>query len=317
LAGLGVGLHIVAWVPFQLSLGLSQIGAWMSEQAWRQWVLLGLLLLLLPPLGLTGALVAVVLMEAIFCVLGFWWTRSYWRLPELRLDWHYLRPYLKFGLGFFLANLATVALYRSGPVLVETLTGQARQTGYLNLGLGLFLMVYITVSQFAQGLIPTLSRFQDQGQPNEVRKWLRKFATYGWLFGWLGTLVVWSTADWAVPRLFGAGYAPVAPVLKWISLGLPLTALLWAGNVTATVTRRGRLKFQASLAALATFLTATLWLTPVFLAVGSALALGLATLVNVVVLSWALRSDFAPNWTVLWQSATAAGLSLGMLVWLS
>jgi hypothetical protein len=55
LVGLGVAFHIVAWVPFQFSLGLKRVGTWMSEQAWRQWALLVLLLVLLPPFGLGGA----------------------------------------------------------------------------------------------------------------------------------------------------------------------------------------------------------------------------------------------------------------------
>ena len=132
LTGLGVALHILAWVPFQFSLGLNRVGMWMAEQAWRQWVLLVLLLVLLPAFGLGGALVAVVLMELLFCGLGLWLVRDYWQPAGLRFDWLFLRPYVRFGFGFFLANLATVTLYRSGPLVVEILTGRSAQTGSTN-----------------------------------------------------------------------------------------------------------------------------------------------------------------------------------------
>jgi O-antigen/teichoic acid export membrane protein len=292
LTGLGVALHIVAWVPFQFSLGLNRVG-----------------------LGLGGALVAVVLMEFLFCGLGLWSVRDYWQPAELRFDWHYLRPYVRFGFGFFLANLATVALYRSGPLVVETLTGQSTQTGYFNLALGLFLLAYATTSQFAQSLIPSLSDFYDQGQAEKMQGWLQSFGRYGWLIGWLGVVAVWLVADWAVPFVFGADFGPAAVGLRWISLGIPLAALLWAGNVTATVTGRGSVKFGASVASLLVFGVVALWLVPLYGAVGASLALVLAGVANIVILMAYLYPNFAPNWLMLLSTGVAGALLLAGLMW--
>ncbi len=295
LIGLGVTLHIVAWVPFQFALGLNWIGTWMAEQAWRQWVLLILLLVLLPLWGLTGALLAVLWMEVLFCCLGLWWVRDYWRTAELRCEWPYLAPYIRFGLSFFLANLATVALYRSGPILVEWLTGDSKETGYFNLALGLFLLAYVTVSQFAQGLLPMLSGFYARGQTQEMQQWLRQFVRYSWWLSCLGVAMIWLLADWTVPLVFGLDFGPAAAALKWISLGMPLTALLWTGNVLATVVGRGRVKFGASLVALLTFIAAVIWLTPLYAAAGAAVALSLAVAANGVVLAVYLWPNFGRN----------------------
>jgi O-antigen/teichoic acid export membrane protein len=292
LTGLGVALHIVAWVPFQFALGLNRVGTWMAEQAWRQWALLLLLLALLPLWGLGGALLAVLVMEIIFCGLGIWWVRDYWRSADLRLEWSYLAPYVRFGLTFFLANLAAVALYRSGPALVELLSGDSKETGYFNLALGLFLLGYVTVSQFAQGLIPLLSSFRAAGQMGQVRQWLRNFIFHGWWLSCLGVLAVCLLADGVVPLVFGPDFAPAAASLKWISLGMPLATLLWAGNVLATVMGRGRLKFFAVLTALLAFTVATLALTPLYGAVGASLAMTLAVVVNVLVLAVYLQPEF-------------------------
>jgi O-antigen/teichoic acid export membrane protein len=314
LTGLGVALHVVAWAPFQFALGLNRVGTWMAEQSWRQWALLGLLLALLPPLGLSGALIAVVLMEVLFCLLGLWWVRDFWQPAELRWDWAYLQPYLRLGAGFFLANLVAVALYRSGPALVETLTRRPAQAGYFNLALGLYLLAYVTFSQFAQSLIPTLSSFRAQGQTEQMRVWLCNFVRYSWLLAWLGTLVVWLAADWAVPLVFGADFAPAAAALKWISLGLPLTSLLWAGSTVATVTGRGRLKFGASLAALLTFVALVSWLTPSYGATGAAIALSVAVVVNVAGLVLWLQPDFSLPWRLLLVSSLVGVTGLGLIM---
>jgi O-antigen/teichoic acid export membrane protein len=284
LIAVGVFLHILAWVPYQFALGLNRVGTWMAEQAWRQWALLLLLLLLLPRLGLTGALGAVVIMELLFLGLGLWWVRSYWYWSEIGLDWGYLAPYLRFGFGFFLANLAAVALFRSGPLLVEILTGSSVQTGFFNLALGLFLLAYVTLGQFAQSLIPELSRSLSQQKYGRLRGWLRTFAGWGWWLGFLGTVLVWLTADWGVPQLFGPEYAPASAAFKWISLGLPVTALLWSGNIAATVLGHGRTKFIASVLGLLIFAILTLWLAPRYGALGSAIALVTGLMANTAVL---------------------------------
>jgi O-antigen/teichoic acid export membrane protein len=317
LTGLGVALHVVAWVPFQFALGLNRVGTWMAEQSWRQWALLVLLLAFLPLLGLGGALLAILVMEIIFCLLGLWWMRDYWQTDELRLEWSYLRTYVQFGLTFFLANLLTTTLYRSGPALVDLLTGDSKQTGYFNLALGLFLLAYITVSQFAQGLIPALSGFRAAGQTTQLRQWLHNFVRYSWWLSWLGVIGVWLLADWGVPLVFGPEFTPAAASLKWISLAMPLAAVLWAGNVLATVIGRGKVKFAAALVALLTFIGMALGLTPLYGATGAALALSLAVAANVAVLSVYLQPEFALNWTMLGSSAVASGLCLGLLNWLS
>jgi O-antigen/teichoic acid export membrane protein len=313
LTGLGVTLHVIAWVPFQFALGLNRVGIWMAEQAWRQWVLLGLLLLLLPVWGLGGALLAVVLMELLFCLLGLWWVRDYWHPSELRFEWAYLIPYIHFGTGFFLANLVAVTLYRSGPVLVEMVTGQPSQTGYFNLALGLFLLAYVTLSQFAQSLIPTLSRFRSQGQTGQITRWLARFIGYSWLIGWTATVAIWWLADWAIPLIFGNEFGPASAAFKWISLAMPLSALLWAGHTLATVTGQGKIKFGASLAALVLFLSLTVGLAPPLGAAGAAIALTLAVGVNVFILGLFLAPDFSLNWPLL----VVSSLIGATLLWLS
>lgn len=292
LIGLGVALHIVAWVPFQYALGLNRVGAWMTEQAWRQWTLLAGLIVLYPLLGFGGALAALLAMETIFCVLGLLWARDQWVKAELRWDWRHFRPFVVAGMGFYLANLAAVALYRSGPVLVETVTGETAQAGYIDLAIGLFLMAYVTVSQFAQSLIPTLSACRAEGRTAELRRLLGSFMRIGLLITGLGALATWLLADWAAPLVFGPEFAPAAAAMRWISLGMPLAVLAWSGNVVATVSGRGGVKFSAALAALVVFLAAATLLIPAQAAAGAAMALSLAVLTHVVVLLWRLRPDF-------------------------
>lgn len=292
LAGVIVVLRVVSWVPFQFALAKNRIGVWMTEQAWRQWILLAALVVLYPVLGFTGAMLALVVMEALFAGLGLWWGKPYWLRGEFGWDWGYYRFYVIAGLGFFVANLAAVALYRSGPVLVEALTGNSIEAGYLNLAIGLYLIVYGTVSQFAQSMIPSLTRLRAEGQTDGMRRRLRHFVRIGLVITAAGTAAVWLLGGWGAPILFGRGFGPAAEPMKWLSLAMPLSVIVWAANVTATVTGRGAVKASAILAALIAFLAAALVLTPIYGATGTAQALALAVLVQSVVLSLRLGRPF-------------------------
>jgi O-antigen/teichoic acid export membrane protein len=289
LAGMMVVLRVVSWVPFQFALAKNRIGVWMTEQAWRQWVLLAVLLLLYPLLGFTGALLALVAMEALFAGLGLWWGRPYWLRSEFGWEWSYYRFYVVAGFGFFVANLAAVALYRSGPVLVETLTGNSAEAGYLNLAIGLYLIVYGTVSQFAQSLIPTLTRLRTEGRADEMRRRVSRFVRVGLVITIAGAAAVWLLAGWGAPIVFGRGFGPAAEPMQWLSLAMPLSVIVWAANVTATVTGRGAAKASGILAALGAFLVGAFTLVPNYGATGAALALAVAVLVQAVVLSVRLR----------------------------
>lgn len=301
MAGTMVVLRVASWVPFQYALAQNRVGAWMTEQAWRQWVTLAALIVLYPLLGFTGALLALVLMEALFAGLGLCWARGDWQSRELRVEWRYFKPFLLAGAGFFLANLAAVALYRSGPVLVEALTGNSAQVGYISLAIGMYLMVYVTVSQFAQSLIPGLSTLWEAGRTDEIQRRLGGFMRIGLLVTIPGTLAVWLLAGWAAPLVFGQDFAGAAPALRWISLAMPPAVIVWAANVTATVSGRGAVKFSGFLTALLVFLAGTLALTPVYGAAGTAAALSLAVLVQALVLAVRLRPEF--RLSAVWRRA--------------
>jgi O-antigen/teichoic acid export membrane protein len=313
LFGIGVAAHIIGWVPFQLLLGLNHVGHWMVEQSWRQGVLVVLLVALYPWLGLSGAMLAWALMELAFCGMGFWWTRSYFEKSELIFSWSYMRPYVQFGIGFFLANLIAALLYRSGPVLIESLTGQSAQAGYLNLALGLYLMPYLLLTQMALSLVPPLSNLYIRGERAQMQQWLNNFVRYSWLIGCLGPLSVWLTASWAVPLVFGPGYEPAIATLKVISLAIPLSALVWTGNAVANVTGRGQVKFWATVGALLVFLGLSFFLAPLYGATGAAIALCFAIGVNTAVLTIFLYPDLTLQWPLLIISSVAGVALLGAI----
>jgi hypothetical protein len=82
----------------------------------------------------------------------------------------------------------------------------------------------------------------------------------------------------------------------------------------ATVAGRGRVKFSASLVALFVFVLATVWLTPIYGAAGTSVALALSVAANVVILGLFLQPDFSLPWPMLFFSSLAGTASLFLIV---
>lgn len=289
--GLGVALHVVAWVPFQFALAERRVGAWMVEQSWRQWITLAGILLLYPLAGFGGVIGALVTSEALFCAAGLRWASHAFRREQMRLEATYLGPIMRLGTGFFVANIAAVVLYRSGPMLVSVLTSSTLETGCIELALGLFLMVYVTVSQFAQSLLPALAAHRQQSDHAGMERWLGGFLRIGVAAAIACIAAVWLTADRLAPLIFGSAFAAAAMPIRVIMLAAPAAVLAWAGNVLATACGRPRARGAASLAAAATFLLAGLILIPPAGATGAAAAIGAAVLVHALAIWLALRAE--------------------------
>ncbi len=334
LMGLSVTLRVFAMGPFALLLGLGQTLKWSVDTTWRQLVVTGLMLLLVPRPSLTLALAALAVQEALFLAIGVWWAREWlFGSPEAAPPRaKTLKPrrmtsdLLRFGLAFSIANFALVLLFRISPIMVETLTGSHSETGYFDLALGGLLFLYTLLAQVAYAFVPILTQLRLAQRPLEAAAWLGRVVRYSAMLMALGLGGMWAVATPVAPLLFGAGFAPAAGTIRMMALGLLPLPIAWAGVCLSTVDKRPRQKLWAALAGLVVFLLAALALR------GGASA-GIALAFALALLGYAL--GFGPSAVVAartggpgWAAATAgaavfvplffwrpASLPLALAVW--
>ncbi|MCO6452100.1 MAG: lipopolysaccharide biosynthesis protein [Caldilineales bacterium] len=293
LIGATAALRMASWTPFHLSFGLNRMGRWVVELSWRQLVMIPFLLLLLP-WGLQGMLIGLVLSEAVFLILGSVWIRQYLR-PQ-RFDWTALRPYLRFGLGFFVANLVIVALYRSMPVLLETWTRDTVSVGYLTLALSVFMLVLVVFSQYFASFVPKLTLLRNEGRDKELQSWLERIMRYSAAVTGFIMIGIILLTDSLAPMLFGADFQPVARLVLILSLGLLIQPLIWVGRYAATAVGMPRVPFIATVAAMIIALLAAFWLIPRFTAEGAAISLVLGIFSLGIVTQILSRNWLFPPW---------------------
>jgi len=271
LVGLGVAVRMLSWTPYHLSFGLNQMGRWSVELSYRQIVLIPCLLIF-ASWGLTGLLVGNLLAEMVFLVPGLAWTRPYWRVQAPDLAG--LRPFLRFGAGFFAANAVLVLLYRSGPVLLELLTRDTVAVGYLSLALSIYMLLITILSQYMAAFIPTLSLFHTRHQDGEAQRWLERLMRFSAVLMGILVIGIILLTHPVAPLLFGKDFQPVSRVFLLLSLPLVAQPLVWAGRYAATAFGHPRVAFVATLAGLVVALAASLLLMPPYAANGAALAMG-------------------------------------------
>lgn len=293
LAGLGVALRLLSWTPYHLCFGLDQMGRWSVDLSWRQLAMIPCLVLA-RPWGLNGLLVGLVVSEAIFLVPGLVWSRPFWR--PWRPDWRGLRPYLRFGAGFFLANIVVVLLYRSGPVLLEVITHDTVAVGYLGLALSLIMLVITVLTQYMASFTPTLALLHIRQQHADARRWLDRLIRYSSIL--MGVLLIGAfLLTWPLaPLLFGASFASVSQIFLLLCLALAAQPFVWAGRYGAAAFGQPRLAFVSALAGLAATLFASLLLIPRLAAAGAALALVVGVTTAAIFLLVAGRAWLRPHW---------------------
>ena len=305
LIGVSAAVRVLSWTPFHLNFGLNRMGRWAIELSWRQLVMIPFLLLFANR-GVTGLLVALILSEALFWLLGHYWIRPYIQIQAF--DWAKFRPYLHFGVGFFLANIVIVSLYRLGPVLLETLTHNTVAVGYFNLGMSLYMMLIVILTQYIISFVPMLTRFRSRGEWDAAQRWLRRLIRYTAIL--MGAILIGMTMllPSVTPLLFGSDFVAVTNVALLLAAALLVQPLVWAGRYAAVSFGHPRVAFYATLLGLAGFVTAAFILMPRFEAEGAALALSFGVLIMAVVYLWVGRAWLRPPWLAL------AGAYLPLLV---
>jgi O-antigen/teichoic acid export membrane protein len=255
-----VAVTVRVWIsgPFPLLLGLGQTAKWAIENTWRQLVLLGLIVLVVPARTLTSALLALAMHEILFLLLGLWWARAWifgQRPASDALPAQYgLGVLLRFGLSFALANLGFVALFRVSPVLVGEFTGSSVETGYFDLSLGALLLIFLFLTSVAYAFIPLLTQLRlAQRAEAEIDLWLGRFVRYGGVLVAIVAGGIWAVAEGLAGTVLGEGFAPAAGAFRGAAIGLVPTPVVLAATLISTVDKRPLDKLWASLFGLAAF----------------------------------------------------------------
>ncbi len=218
---------------FALFLGLNQAARWGMAEIFHRWFSIVFLLSGFYLGGLQGACLGLLLTDLSILFIGFWWGRSYFSWSDMRLDTHFIAPFLRFGLIFFMINLVLTAFQHSGEVLVRFFYSDYIQVAYFGLAYNVYLTISSAIPQFTWAFAPLMTALLTKGETGSLKQWtehLIKWLAVGGVWVVYGVLLLGNDL---VPLILGGAYKPVTTNLLPLSLALLASAL---GNVATLLT---------------------------------------------------------------------------------
>jgi O-antigen/teichoic acid export membrane protein len=298
---------------FTLFLGLNHAARWGIAEIVRCWISLTLMLPGFWLWGLWGACLGLLLTEILVLALGVWLGRSYLSWPEVRLDIHYLAPYLRFGLIFFITGLLHTGFHRSGEVLVRIFYGNYAQVAYFGLAYNVYFAASVVIPQLTLAFSPLMTALLAEGETDVLKRWVEhliKWLTVGCVSVVFGVLLLGNDL---VPTVFGKAYEPVTENLLLLSIALLANILTSTATLLSLIYNQPKVALASGAVRLGAFWVFGLPLIAWFGSPGGCLAALLASMLCAGYFT--RRMQRVVNYSIQkWTLAIALGLPFLLLL---
>jgi O-antigen/teichoic acid export membrane protein len=222
--------------------------------------------------GMQGAIVSVVIVEAIVTVINFCWAERYLSLRELWPSWSFSAPLLRYGFLFYLSWGITNVWQRLGNTLIGYLRHDYGQIALFDLSNQIFLTATGFTMFLITALAPIFTQLRLQGKETKLIDWTRRILTYSQiacaavLGGWL---LIGSDV---IPILIGRQYGGLYPNVAVLLCGTFLMVIVQLGLALAMAYAEPVWYLLALCVAVASFIIASCLLVPGLGALGCSVA---------------------------------------------
>ena len=281
-------------VPWTLLFGLNQLGKFALRDPIRKVLSLAFTLILFHYYGLSGAIMAYLLVEFSLALLYFFWTRKYFQVEDFRLDLFFLRPYLRFGFLFYVSHGLSDLWPRLGNPLILYITQDSREVALFDIPNQIFLFA-VGITLVAIGyLVPVFTEFLSTGKEGKLMEWSTLIIKY--------TSVLCMITFWAfiltgrdlIPVVIGSKYNEIFLNGVVLLLGIFPMIIYELGVVFSVIYKEPRKYFLALCFALLAFLIASMWLIPKYSSLGCAIATLISCVVLALVMCIAFKGKLYP-----------------------
>ncbi len=289
---LSVALRTAANLPFTLLLGLNQASRWGAADLLRHALHAPLVFAGYQVAGLRGACATLPLTELVVLTLGLWWIRSHLSLGSLWVDREFLKPFVRFSVGFLLSNLLIVLFDRGGAPLVHWVSGRYADAGFYTLATSAYLMAAGTVWRMLSAFGPLLSGLRSRGEVEALRQWVEGILKVLAVGSVAGAAFTYTCGAWTLRWIVGPGYEEAAPLLPTVALAGIALGPGAVARLLAVCYGQPRSTIVAAALQAALFAVLSLFFIPRFGTQGAAVSLVLAVALFAAYGTWRMRQAF-------------------------
>lgn len=292
---------------FNFIYGMNQIARFSAKEMFRSAITLALVVLFYRLFGLIGAFWALAVNEIILSVIGGLWTGTSMTVERQRLTAAELKPYILFGLGFFVPALLLGLLQRSGNVLVHAWSGVPEEVAYYDIANQYLLLTSTFIGLILQTLLPSLAKLKVTNQNMTMERWQRLAMAYCAVLGFLSINALMWIGKPLILIWLGEEFRPVVSNARIISLAIVPSIIAYAGMNYALLEKTARTYVMGVGAAMVLMAGAAYGLVPSFGAAGAAWATVLGYTGMSAVFLYRYRDHFRAT---LGQFAKSVGIGL-------
>lgn len=276
-----------------------------------RWIslIIAVLLVWILPLGITGALIAIIAGNfiALLLAVGLLWnsftsTKIWW-------DLHYGRQAVRYGIKAYFSNLIKYLNYR-GDLFILNLISGSTSVGIYSVAATLGSQMWIFSQSISSVLYPRIASLHNDKQ-DKRRILTTLVAKNVFWFSIFLSIIVFFTAKWLIVKLYGIEFQEAAICLQWL---LPGIILIGINRVIANdIAGRGKPELNSYQSAIALIINvvANIILIPKLQYVGAAIASTISytslTVMKIIVYcrlsgaKWYELWLFNPEDIALWQ----------------
>jgi O-antigen/teichoic acid export membrane protein len=242
--------------------------------------------------GITGALWALLLNEVVLLAVALAWTRRDLFSPVHIISPAQFRPYLVFGVKFYLPMLTFCYLQRLGNMLIKTWHGSTEEVAYFDIANQYLLLTATFLGLIFTTLLPSITALHMRDEHDTIAIWHARVMTYSSV-AIVITINALALMGQAVIRLcLGADFLPVFPSALIMSAALPFVLIAYAGMNVALLEKRTRIYSSAVGLGLVVMAVTSRLLIPTRGAAGAAWASVAGYCVLALLLVSCYRSEF-------------------------
>ncbi len=256
---------------FGFVYGMNHIARYSLREVLRSLLLFAGVLFFFVHYGLIGAIWSLVIKEIILGMIAMYWTRHYLFRPR-RLSWTALKPYLWFGLAFYLPLMLFGLLQRSGAIFIQAITQSSAHVGYFDLANQYFLMGVSFLGVILVTLLPSMSAYREAGEHAVIHRW------HGNVMSFCGVVVflVFNALVWfgepVLALALGPEFLPVRKLALVMTLAMVPGLIIYLGINYSILEKEPRVYTRGVAAGIAAMAAACLLLIPRLQSTGAAWA---------------------------------------------
>jgi O-antigen/teichoic acid export membrane protein len=264
-----------------------------------QMFLVGLLVWIWP-LGITGALGALILSQLVALLMTLRLLSHLAPLTTLlrfAVDRSYLRRIMGYGLRTYAGQISALLNYRVDVFLLSAL-GSTTSVGLYDVAVGLAERIWILTSSMSQVLLPRIAAATDNQTKAELTTIVARYSLWANVVLGLG---VYLLAEWAIVILYGEDYRTAVTALYILLPGIVMMG--WAKIFANDLAGRGKpgLTARLTLISVVINIVANFVLIPRFDLQGTALATTISYSSLLVMMSIAFTRLAGVDLRALWQ----------------